>query len=54
MFQRNLIYTGVTRAKNVVVLIGDKKALKYAVRNNISNDRRTLLKKGLLNKFQYK
>lgn len=54
MLQRNLLYTGVTRARNVVILIGDEKTLKYAVQNNISNDRRTLLKKRLLNKFQYK
>ena len=53
MLQRNLLYTGVTRARNVVILVGDQKALKYAVENNISNDRKTLLKKRLLNKFQY-
>lgn len=30
MLQRNLIYTGVTRAKKILVLIGDKKALSHA------------------------
>lgn len=54
MLKRNLLYTGVTRARNVVILIGAKKALKYAVQNNISNDRKTLLKNRMLNKFQYK
>jgi len=34
MLQRNLIYTGVTRGKQLVVLIGQKKALGLAVRNN--------------------
>jgi len=34
MLQRNLIYTGVTRGKQLVVLIGQKKALMQAVRNN--------------------
>ena len=34
MLQRNLIYTGVTRGKKMVVLIGQKKALEMAVRNN--------------------
>ncbi len=53
MLQRNLIYTGVTRARNVVILIGDEKALKYAVQNNISNDRRTLLKNRLIERFSY-
>jgi exodeoxyribonuclease V alpha subunit len=34
MLQRNLLYTGVTRAKKALVLIGTKKAIGYAVRNN--------------------
>jgi len=53
MLQRNLIYTGVTRARNVVILIGDEKALKYAVQNNVSNDRKTLLKNRLIERFSY-
>ena len=53
MLQRNLIYTGVTRARNVVILIGDEKALKYAVENNVSNDRRTLLKNRLIERFNH-
>jgi exodeoxyribonuclease V alpha subunit len=39
LLQRNLIYTGVTRAKKLVVLIGQPKALAMAVRNN-RTDRR--------------
>jgi exodeoxyribonuclease V alpha subunit len=34
LLQRNLIYTGVTRGKKLVVLVGQKKALVTAVRNN--------------------
>lgn len=34
MLQRNLIYTGMTRGRNLVVLIGQKKALAMAVKNN--------------------
>jgi len=34
LLQRNLIYTGITRGKNLVVLIGQKKALAIAVRND--------------------
>jgi exodeoxyribonuclease V alpha subunit len=39
MLQRNLIYTGVTRGKKLVVLVGQKKALAIAVKN-ISGRRR--------------
>ncbi len=34
LLQRNLIYTGITRGKKLVVLIGQRKALALAVRNN--------------------
>lgn len=34
MLQRNLFYTAITRAKEMVVLIGTKKALAIAVKNN--------------------
>jgi exodeoxyribonuclease V alpha subunit len=34
LLQRNLIYTGITRGKKLVVLVGQKKALGIAVRNN--------------------
>jgi exodeoxyribonuclease V alpha subunit len=34
LLQRNLIYTGITRAKKLVVVIGQKKALGIAVRND--------------------
>ena len=33
MLQRNLIYTGVTRGKKLVVLVGQKKAVAIAVKN---------------------
>ena len=39
MLQRNLLYTGVTRGKRLVVLIGQKKAAAIAVRN-VSGRRR--------------
>jgi exodeoxyribonuclease V alpha subunit len=32
MLQRNLVYTGVTRGKRLVVLIGQRKALAIAVK----------------------
>ena len=48
MLQRNLIYTGITRAKQILVLIGTKKALSYAVRNVTVEKRNTLLKERLV------
>lgn len=39
MLQRNLIYTAVTRAKKVVVLVGSRRALGMAVKNNKTNRR---------------
>jgi exodeoxyribonuclease V alpha subunit len=33
MLQRNLLYTGVTRGKRLVVLVGQKKAVAIAVKN---------------------
>ena len=47
MLQRNLIYTGITRAKKILVLVGSKKALRYAVKNVTVTTRNTLLKERL-------
>ena len=47
MLQRNLIYTGITRAKKLLVMVGTKKALSYAVRNVTVTKRNTLLKERL-------
>lgn len=47
MLQRNLLYTGVTRAKRILVLIGEKKAVWYAIRNETTADRNTKLDKRL-------
>jgi exodeoxyribonuclease V alpha subunit len=43
MLQRNRIYTGITRARKVLVIAGTKKALSYAVHNVTVEDRNTLL-----------
>ena len=43
MLQRNLLYTCVTRAKKVFVLVGTKKAVAMAVRNNKTTMRNTRL-----------
>jgi len=41
MLQRNLLYTAITRAKKLVVLIGTKKALAIALKNNKPQMRRS-------------
>ena len=49
MLQRNLVYTGITRAKKICVLVGTTKALAYAIRNNTVSKRNTKLKERLNN-----
>lgn len=44
MLQRNLLYTAETRAKNIVVLIGDSKAVNMAVRNTDYKERNSKLR----------
>jgi exodeoxyribonuclease V alpha subunit len=41
LLQRNLVYTAVTRARELVVLVGDRKAIAVAVRNNNVRSRYT-------------
>lgn len=43
MLLRNLFYTGVTRAKQRLILIGDEEAIKYAIRNTKGNKRLSAL-----------
>ena len=52
MLQRNLIYTGITRAKKVLVMVGTRKALAYAVRNLTVSARNTMLKERLQGMMQ--
>ena len=48
MLKRNLVYTGVTRGKRMVVLVGEKKALAMAVRDKNTQVRFSGLKDRLL------
>ena len=50
MLQRNLVYTGMTRAKKFLVIVGTKKAMNRAVRNAVVQKRNTLLWKRLQSK----
>ena len=48
MLQRNLLYTAITRAKELVILVGTQKALGIAVRNDTAQQRFTRLSARLL------
>jgi exodeoxyribonuclease V alpha subunit len=48
MLQRNLLYTAVTRARRLVVLVGQPRAIAMAVNNNAVTTRYTGLKERLL------
>jgi exodeoxyribonuclease V alpha subunit len=48
MLRRNLIYTGVTRGKKLVVLVGERKALAIAVRGKQMDRRWSKLKEWLV------
>lgn len=48
LLQRNLLYTGITRGKKLVVLVGTKKAIAIAIKNNKTQRRYTLLRDRLL------
>ena len=52
MLARNLLYTGVTRGKQLVVLIGQRKALAIAVKNGASRRRYSLLQARLRDTFR--
>lgn len=43
LLNRNLLYTGITRAKKLLVLVGEKRILKQMIDNNYSNKRFTNL-----------
>lgn len=47
MLRRNLLYTAITRGKRLVVLVGSKKALGLAVRQQDTSQRCTALKRRL-------
>lgn len=43
MLQRNLLYTGITRAKKICIIVGEKKAVYYSVKNTKIKDRNSNL-----------
>lgn len=51
MLYRKLIYTGITRAKRKLILIGEPEAFALSVHNNNEHQRQSLLLEKLKNKF---
>jgi exodeoxyribonuclease V alpha subunit len=47
MLQRNLLYTAITRARQLCVLVGSRRAIGMAVRNNAVAQRYTALDRRL-------
>lgn len=52
MLQRNLLYTGVTRGRKLVCLVGQKKAIMLAIRNANSKPRKSALDQRLQRQSQ--
>lgn len=48
LMNRNILYTGITRAKELVVVVGNQRALKYMVDNTNSMERYSSLKERIL------
>ena len=48
MLNRNLLYTGLTRAKKLAIIIGNKKTISICVRSRKSQERYTQLKQRLI------
>lgn len=48
LMNRNILYTGITRAKELVVVLGNQRALKYMVDNTNSMERYSSLKERIL------
>ena len=49
LLTRNLLYTGITRAKKLLIIIGSKKVVEYMVKNVDSKKRNTGLQYKLEN-----
>ena len=52
MLYRKLLYTGVTRAKKNLFILGEELAMKKAIDNNYVNDRKTTLKDMVLKMYE--
>ena len=52
LFTRNLLYTAMTRAKKMLIIVGSKKVINYMVDNVESKNRKTGLKEKLIDKLK--
>lgn len=52
MLYNKLIYTGVSRAKKSLIIIGEEESFVMAINNDYSTNRKTNLKEQLVNKFR--
>ena len=48
MLKKNLLYTGITRGRQLVILVGQQKAIAIAVKNKQSGIRHSKLKEWLI------
>ena len=48
MLKKNLLYTGITRGRKLVILIGQQKAIAIAIKNKQSDIRHSKLKEWLI------
>jgi len=53
MLYNKLIYTGVTRAKRSLMIVGDPKCFINGIRNDLVDNRKTTLKDFILEKYDY-
>ncbi len=53
MLYNKLVYTGVTRAKKSLILVGDPNSFIYGINNDYVDGRRTTLKDFIVNKYNY-
>jgi len=53
MLRRNLLYTAVTRAKRLLIMVGDRSAFERSIRDQ-SNERQTTLKERIFDTFKVK
>lgn len=51
MLYKKIVYTGITRAKQSLIIVGDSNAFSFAVSNNNEYERKTSLKEFLINKI---
>ena len=52
LLTRNLLYTGITRAKKLLIVIGSERVVNYMIQNVDSKKRNTGLKQKIIKEFE--